>query len=131
MKPLLMLKLLSLKLPCKIKGVLFWGSILSLEEVLSDRNLCFVGIGIRDKIPGLTLVLKKPKLCKCGLAELDKQVRINSTVASTASSTSSCPVTDSKVKVEIASLPDSKVTVEIASLPEMIECIPDWKAVVF
>ncbi|KAK0601516.1 hypothetical protein LWI29_024975 [Acer saccharum] len=176
----------------------------SLEEVLSDGNLCFVGIGIRDKIPGLTLesvywksdageplsfymsrivevcdlaakVLKKPKLCKCGLAELDKEVRINSTVASTASSTSSCPVMDSKVKVEIASLPNSKVKVEIASLPdskvtvgiaslldskvnveinskvtveiaslpdskvkaekaslpEMIECIPDWKAVVF
>ncbi|KAK0602263.1 hypothetical protein LWI29_031860 [Acer saccharum] len=144
----------------------------SLAKVLSDRNLCFVGIGIRDKIPGLTLesvywksddgkplsfyksaivevcdlaakVLKKPKLCKCGLAELDKEVRINSTVASTASSTSSCPVTDSKVTEEIASLPDSKVNVEIAnlpdlkvkvekaSLPEMIECIPDWKAVAF
>ncbi|KAK0601568.1 hypothetical protein LWI29_025382 [Acer saccharum] len=88
-------------------------------------------------------VLKKPKLCKCGLAELDKEVRINNTVASTASSTSSCPVTDSKVTVEIASLPDSKVNVEIANLPdskvkvekasllEMIECIPDWEAVAF
>ncbi|KAK0602478.1 hypothetical protein LWI29_033808 [Acer saccharum] len=170
----------------KTKGVLFWVSILSLAEVLSDRNLCFVGIGIRDKIPGLTLeseywksvageplsfymsaivevcdlaakVLKKPKLCKCGLAEVDEEVRINSTVPSTASSTLSCPVTDSKVKVEIASLPDSstasstsscpvtdsKVTVEIASLPnskvkveksslpEMIERILDWKAMAF
>ncbi|KAK0601984.1 hypothetical protein LWI29_029340 [Acer saccharum] len=165
MKPLLILKLQN-------EGVLFWVLILSLAKVFSDRNLCFVGIGIRDKIPGLTLesvywksddgkplsfymsaivevcdlaakVLKKPKLCKCGLAELDKEVRINSTVASTASSTSSCPVTDSKVTVEIASLPDSKVNVEIAnlpdskvkvekaSLPEMIECIPDWKAVAF
>ncbi|KAK2639171.1 hypothetical protein Ddye_026966 [Dipteronia dyeriana] len=121
---------------------------LSLQGVLADRNLCFVGTGIPDKLPGLTLgsenwvsvagqprsfymnaivevcdlaakVLKKPKLCKCGLAELDTEVRINSTVASTASSWSPSPVTDSKVMEEKA------------SLPEMIKCIPDWKAVVF
>ncbi|KAK4851709.1 hypothetical protein QYF36_017737 [Acer negundo] len=116
-----------------------------IYPALEKKPLYFYMSAIVEVCDLAAKVLKKPKLCKCGLAELDKEVRINSTVACTASSRSSCPVMDSKdkvekaslpdsnVKVEIASFPDSKVTVEIASLPDSkvkvveIASLPDSK----
>ena len=118
----------------------------NLIRFFDYKAICFVGIGLRDKVQNLTLkkvllkynecdvkqsislvnivevgelaarVLRKSNLCKCGLTELDKEVRINSTMAST-DSPSSNP------------LPDSKVKVEEDNLPEII--CPDWKAVAF
>ncbi|KAL5783748.1 hypothetical protein ACOSP7_008777 [Xanthoceras sorbifolium] len=72
-------------------------------------------------------VLKKPNLCKCGLAELHREVGV--TIAAAGASPSSCPPPSavSKVKVETAAKvkfgTSAKVKVEIAC--------PDWRAVAF
>uniref|UniRef100_A0A2N9FJW8 3'-5' exonuclease domain-containing protein n=1 Tax=Fagus sylvatica TaxID=28930 RepID=A0A2N9FJW8_FAGSY len=67
----------------------------SIKKVLSDKNVCFVGIGVKDKVKkilqwpqmfgcktGVELghlaarVLKKPNLDECGLVELASEVGV-------------------------------------------------------
>ncbi|KAL5783745.1 hypothetical protein ACOSP7_008774 [Xanthoceras sorbifolium] len=92
-----------------------------LVSFLANKNTCFVGIGLNDKVGcsylkscGINVtnqlslsnvveirdlaarVLKKPNLSKCGLQELDNDVR---NTASAAASSDSCPPPDSKTSV--------------------------------
>ncbi|KAL5786667.1 hypothetical protein ACOSQ2_009059 [Xanthoceras sorbifolium] len=95
----------------------------SLVSFLADKNTCFVGIGLNDKVGScssliksggvsscnyLSLsnvfevrdlaarVLKKPNLFKCRLQELDNEVR---NTASAAALSDSCPQPDFKASV--------------------------------
>ncbi|KAL5783739.1 hypothetical protein ACOSP7_008768 [Xanthoceras sorbifolium] len=92
-----------------------------LVSFLDDKNTCFVGVGLNDKVGCSSLksrgfssynylslsnvvevgdlaarVLKKPNLSKCGLQELDHEI---SNTASAAASSDSCPQADSKASV--------------------------------
>ncbi|KAK2640285.1 hypothetical protein Ddye_028080 [Dipteronia dyeriana] len=136
---------------CSVVGIDF--------KLCTDASVCFVGNGIRDKLPSSTLVhelcriptlpsllfgtsqhthekplsislsgvveacdlasmvLKKSNLCDSGLAELNKEVRINTVACTTASSSSCQPSPVSKVKVEKANIP--------------VITYPNWSAVGF
>ncbi|KAK2640267.1 hypothetical protein Ddye_028062 [Dipteronia dyeriana] len=106
----------------------------SIYNLLADKNICFVGFGIYSKVGSLDLlnpksspyaveylsldnvaevgqlaarVLKKPNLSKCGLEELDKEIRQT--------------VTDSEANVA-TSLPGTGAGPAAC---------PNWKAMVF
>ncbi|KAL5786670.1 hypothetical protein ACOSQ2_009062 [Xanthoceras sorbifolium] len=105
----------------------------SLVRFLADKNTCFIGIGLNDKggscsslkscgfnasdvveVRDLaTRILKKPNLSKCGLQELDNEVR---NTASAAASSDSCPQPNTKASV-LATVTGSSC--------------PNWNAMVF
>ncbi|KAK2640269.1 hypothetical protein Ddye_028064 [Dipteronia dyeriana] len=116
----------------------------SILNLLADKNICFVGFGINSKVGSSDLelpnrptqhlslsnvaevgqlaarVLKKPNLSKCGLEELDKEIRQT--------------VTDSKANVS-TSLPRTRVRAVAgagagAGAAAAAAC-PNWKAMVF
>ncbi|KAL5853828.1 hypothetical protein ACOSQ3_008946 [Xanthoceras sorbifolium] len=108
-----------------------------LRSFLVDSNTCFVGTGLNDKVGRSSLksrvypynelsmsnvvevrdlaarVLKKPNLSKCGLQELDNEVR---NTVSAAASSDSCPQQDSKASVLATGIGSS---------------CPNWNAMVF